>query len=182
MIEIIIKAFYLVLPAYLANMAPVIFGRLHWLNFLARPIDGGKKIGDQYLFGQNKTWRGLVSAVIFATLISWLQAFLFGYNWFHSISLVNYPADFLLFGFLAGAGAILGDLLKSFFKRRFKIKSGQAWPIFDQLDFVVGFFIATYWLVVPSLSIMLTVFLLTLILHPLINISAYLLKIKKVWW
>lgn len=182
MAEALIKAFYLILPAYFANMAPVIFARLGWLNFLARPIDGGIKVGRNFVFGHSKTWRGLLSAVILATIVTASQALLFNYGFFRRISLINYQHYFILFGILAGAGAILGDLFKSFLKRRVGIASGNPWPVFDQLDFVLGFLLFTYWLVKPSWPIIIFLFVMTILLHPLTNITAYLLKIKKVWW
>lgn len=182
MIDLVIKAFYLALPAYLANMAPVIFAKLKWLNFLNKPIDGGRRIRSNYIFGSNKTWRGIVSAVIIGVLVAWLQAVLYPLDFFKNISLFNYQVNFLLFGTLAGLGAILGDLFKSFFKRRVKINSGRPWPVFDQLDFIVGFLIFTWVIVQPTWQIILTLAIITLVLHPLVNIIGYLLKIKKVWW
>ena len=142
----ILTVFYLVLPAYFANMAPVIFGKLGWFKSLAVPIDQGKKIGGDYIFGSGKTWRGIVSAVILGMIIAAIQAWLYHYDIFRNISLLNYPDKFIIFGASAGLGAILGDLLKSFLKRRVGIKSGKSWPVFDQVDFIFGFFIFTYWL------------------------------------
>lgn len=182
MIYLILIAFYLTLPAYVANMAPVIFAKLGLLKFLNKPVDGGKKWGKEFVFGSGKTWRGIVSAAIVGLLIAWLQAYLYQYQIFSDISLIDYPKWFLLFGPLAGLGAILGDLMKSFFKRRVGIKSGMAWPVFDQLDFIIGFFVFTYWFAWPLPEVVITVMLLTLVLHPLTNITSYLLGIKKVWW
>ena len=180
--DYLLKSFYLILPAYFANMAPVIFDKLGLLKSMAKPIDGGLKLGQDFLFGQNKTWRGIISAVIFATLISGLQAVLYSYNFFNKISLIDYSENFLIFGGLAGLGAILGDLIKSFLKRRLHIASGKSWPIFDQLDFVIGFFIAVSLIYRPSIGIILASLLITLILHPLINLISYLLGLKRVWW
>jgi len=182
MLDLILKAFYLVLPAYLANMAPPIFGRFGWLKSLNRPVDGGIKLGRDYLFGQTKTWRGIMAAVIFGLLTTGIQAWLYDFDFFRNLSLINYGQDFIWFGILAGLGAILGDLVKSFFKRRLHLKSGDAWPIFDQLDFIAGFFLFTWYFVRPDWQIILTVCLMTLILHPLVNIIGYFLRFKKVWW
>ena len=182
MLSLLIQSFYLALPAYLANMAPVVFDRLNWLAFFARPIDAGRKWGSSYIFGSTKTWRGLVAAVMAGLLITGLQAGLYNLEFFQNISLFNYQNNFWLFGLLAGLGAILGDLFKSFFKRRLKIASGQPWPFFDQLDFIAGFFLFTWLLVRPPWPIVLTVVIMTLILHPLVNIIGYLLRFKKVWW
>ena len=177
----ILVAFYFALPAYLANMAPVIFGKLGMLKSLSRPIDGGRKLGKQFIFGSGKTWRGIISAVIFGVLVAWLQAWLFNFEFFNSISIIDY-SNFILFGTLAGLGAILGDLIKSFFKRRLGVASGGVLPVFDQLDFIAGFFVFTFWMTYPPFEVIVTVFVITLILHPLTNIISYLLGIKKVWW
>lgn len=182
MVDLILKSFYFALPAYCANMAPVIFAKLGWLEFLNRPIDGGKKFGQNFVFGAGKTWRGIVAAIILGILTAGLQALVSNFSFFEDISLVDYPATWPIFGFLAGSGAILGDLAKSFFKRRTGIVSGRSWPVFDQLDFVAGFFVFTYFFVRPSWEIIVTAAFMTLILHPLTNLIAYLLKIKKVWW
>jgi len=163
-------------------MAPVIFDKLKLLRFLSKPIDGGRKWGSNYIFGSGKTWRGIVSAGIVGILVAWLQAYLYQFQYFADISLLVYPQWFVVFGLLAGLGAILGDLAKSFFKRRAGIKSGMAWPVFDQLDFIIGFFIFTYLIVWPMPEIVITVMLITLVLHPLTNLISYGLGIKKVWW
>jgi CDP-2,3-bis-(O-geranylgeranyl)-sn-glycerol synthase len=180
--EIFLKAFYLLWPAYLANMAPVIFAKLNWLNFLARPIDGGRKIGNCFIFGENKTWRGLAAGILGGLVASGIQAGLYNYDFFQKLSIVDYSEVFFWLGLWGGWGAILGDLVKSFLKRRLKIAAGRPWPLFDQLDFVVGFFIFTFWLVDYNWQLVAAVGSLTLILHPLTNITAYFLKIKKVWW
>jgi CDP-2,3-bis-(O-geranylgeranyl)-sn-glycerol synthase len=182
MFQLLIVSFYLILPAYFANMAPVIFNRLGWLKLWAKPIDKGIKYHGNFVFGKSKTWRGIVSAVMTGVMIAGLQAWLQNYAFFYNISLVDYSNLFLLFGVLAGFGAIMGDLIKSFIKRRLGIKSGRPWPVFDQWDFVAGFFIFTYWLIYPDWQIILTVFLITLVLHPLVNVIGYILGIKKVWW
>ena len=186
MLTTITVAFYLLLPAYFANMAPVWLAKLGWLKFLDKPIDGGRKLGSDYLFGPNKTWRGLTAGVIVAVIVTAIQAALLSYPALAAISLLDYRHYFLLFGSLAGLGALLGDLAKSLIKRRLNIAAGRPWPVFDQLDFVTGFFCFTYWftpwLVQPSGSVILTCFLITLLLHPLANIIGYLLGLKKVWW
>jgi len=183
MIYVIFQTFYLLLPAYLANMAPVIFGKLKCLRFSAKPIDGGQKLGQDFIFGSSKTWRGLITAVIFGMLAAGVQAILYSnYYFFYKLSFIDYRSDWLWFGALAGLGAILGDLIKSFFKRRVGIHSGGVWLVFDQLDFIVGFFIAVWIFFKPSLIIVIIACLMTLVLHPLTNIIAYLLKFKKVWW
>jgi len=179
----IVAIIYTLLPAYLANMAPVFAMRLNWLPELNKPIDGGFKIYDKEILGQGKTWRGLIVGIIVAIIISSLQAALQAVGWLDSVRLLDYLSiNFLAFGFLAGLGALGGDIVKSFIKRRVNIASGNAWPIFDQLDFVLGFFFLTWSLVAWTENIFWTAIILTLAGHPLSNMLGYYLKIKKVWW
>ena len=44
-------------------------------------------------------------------------------------------------GFIMGFGAILGDAIGSFTKRRINLKSGAPFPIVDQVGFVVTSFL-----------------------------------------
>lgn len=183
MTTLIISTLYALLPAYVANMAPVIAQRLNFLPRLARPLDGGHKIGRNYIFGTNKTWRGFAVGVASAMLVGVAQYFLWQFNVVRLRSVIDFSrVDPVTFGFIGGMGAMGGDLIKSFLKRRFAIASGNAWPIADQLDFVLGYFGATYFFVFWQLPILLAGLILTLIFHPLTNLIAYLLAIKKVWW
>jgi len=183
MSALLITTIYFLFPAYIANMLPVIANRLDVLHPLARPIDGGFKFYGEYLFGSSKTWRGLVIGVLGSMFIAIIQFFLFPLQIVAPYSFVDFGAiDPLTFGFAGGVGALGGDLIKSFFKRRFGIKSGQPWPVFDQLDFIIGYFAATVLLIGFRSDIFIAALIVTLILHPMTNLFAYLLRIKKVWW
>jgi CDP-2,3-bis-(O-geranylgeranyl)-sn-glycerol synthase len=182
MIEFILSVAYLALPAYLANTAPVLFARAGLLRSLNHPVDGGKRWGVRRLFGTHKTWRGLVSGAIVGFIVVAFQAWLYQFPTFRELSYIDYPQHLIVFGLLAGSSALLGDLAKSFFKRRYGIASGDPWPVIDQLDFIIGFLVCTYPLVQPSLSVVVTMLLITLIVHPLTNILGYFLHLKKVWW
>ncbi len=178
---IILKAFYFCWPAYLANMMPVIFDRLEILKIFKKPIDGGLRLGSDRVFGENKTWRGIIAGIAGGVIAAFIQYCLFAGNIFSNLAIIDY-SGFIVLGLLGGLGAILGDLLKSFFKRRFGIKSGRSWPVFDQIDYIVGFFLFIYIIARPSWEIIVAAIVLSLVLHPIVNIVAYLLKIKKVWW
>ena len=54
--NLILQLFYLMLPAYFANMAPVIVKKI--FNNLKIPIDFDKKIGNKEIFG------GLINVTI----------------------------------------------------------------------------------------------------------------------
>jgi len=182
-IEIILKSLWFALPAYLANMTPVIVAKPKLFEFLNKPIDFDKTWRQKPILGKGKTWRGLVLGTLVAIAVAAGQSLLYRYETIQDISIINYnETSFILFGLLAGLGALIGDLIKSFFKRRIGIASGRPWPIADQLDFAIGFMLFTYYLIRPELIIVISVMIITLIAHPLTNIIGYLLKIKKVWW
>ena len=88
----------------------------------------------------------------------------------------------LILGFLMAFGALLGDLVGSFIKRRIGLQSGEPAPIMDQLDFVVGALILSLLVVKISWEFFIIVAVLTLILHLGSNMIAYLLGIKDVWY
>jgi len=178
---IVLQAIYFALPIYFANMAPVLVKKI---PFLDTAIDGGKILNGQRLFGKNKTWRGVLFATLFgfSTIIlqQWLNTQM---NFFSNISLIDYESGIaLLLGGLMGFGAIMGDLLKSFVKRRRQIASGRPWVPFDQIDLAIGglaFGAILYW---PGMTIAFIILLITPILHWITNLFAYFLGMKEVPW
>lgn len=98
-----------------ANGSPVVVAKLLG-SHLNWPVDGGLQLPDgQPLFGASKTWRGLVSASLACSMLSWLL----GHGW--------------LFGLAFGALAMVGDLCSSFVKRRLKIQSSHRATGIDQV-------------------------------------------------
>ena len=90
----------------------------------------------------------------------------------------NWP----LIGFLLGFGAIFGDLVKSFFKRRLHIDDGKPLYFFDQLDYVAGsyLFLSLYYVV--SLEIIVASVVLSFSLTVIVNQISFYLGIRKEKW
>ncbi len=171
------------LPAYIANMAPVFAQKFGALKFLARPVDGGRTFRGQPIFGNNKTWRGFLVGVVAAVAVSWLQYFLYQFPVFRTISLLDYPESNPWFlGFLLGFGALFGDLIKSFFKRRVNLKPGARWIPFDQIDFALGALVFVAPVYFPSWPAVIFILLLSPVLHIATNNIGYLLRIKNTRW
>jgi len=164
----IIESLYFFLPGYIANMAPVL---LRWIPY------GGKPIHSK-LFGEHKTWRGLVVAILIGGFVFLLQKWLYAAG-FQSWALIDYVGFPWWCGFVQGAGVILGDLIKSFYKRKQGIKPGDPWWGWDQLDFVIGGVVLGFLFYVPPVETVLVLMVLSPILHLLVNNIGYLLKINK---
>lgn len=174
----ILKCLYLMLPAYFANMAPVIVKKIELFDF---PIDFNRQINNKPIFGKNKTFRGFVFGVIFSVIIAYFQFLLYNVEAFRGISFIDYK-NWLLLGFLIGLGALLGDLIKSFFKRRLGIKPGVRFVPFDQTDFVIGALVFIMPVFDLTFKIFITSLLLSFILHIIVNHIAFYLKIRNEKW
>jgi len=170
----VIALIWFFLPAGIANMTPVIF-RFIPCNY---PLDANKKFRGKPLLGANKTWRGLILGILSAIVFVWIQKLL--YQPMQAYSLVDYSTvNVWLLGLMLGFGALFGDLVASFSKRQLKISPGQPWTPFDQLDWVVGAIIFSTPFITLSLKKTLVVIFIALILHPIVNLGGFLLRLKK---
>jgi CDP-2,3-bis-(O-geranylgeranyl)-sn-glycerol synthase len=172
--NLILASIYFILPAYAANMAPVIAAKIK--------APGAIPVSKKYL-GEHKTWRGIYSAYLFALAALALQSLLQNYEAFSSVSMLNYQnINIFLYAFLMGIGAITGDTVKSFFKRLIGIKPGGIFFPFDQIDFVLGSYIFCLPVFILPWQNLLALLAVTPLLHFLSNVLAYFLGFKKVWW
>ncbi len=166
------------LPAYIANMTPVLVKKINFLNY---PIDSNRKFRGKPLFGSHKTWRGLIFGILAGILIVYIQYFLQSYQFFSGISILDY-SNWLTIGFLFGAGALVGDLVKSFFKRRSGVKAGERFMPWDQLDYTIGSLLFISFIFIPSLELIAALLIINFILHILVNHLAFYLRLSKVKW
>lgn len=170
----ILEAIYFLIPAALANMIPVFTRKINLFNY---PVDFGTGI-----LGKSKTFRGLIFGILAAIVIVYFQMFLFNVEFFKNISVVDYSSiNIIFFGFLIGFGVLFGDMLESFFKRRLKIKPGEPWFPFDQIDSVLGVLIFVFPVYGLSFVFGVWVFLVWFFGHLLINAIGYLLGMKENW-
>jgi len=171
MIYFILQCVYFMLPAYFANMMPILVKKI---NFLDEPIN--KK-----LLGSHKTWRGLFFGVIAGIIIAYIQFVLQRYDLFLNLSFFDY-SNWLALGFLLGFGALFGDMIKSFFKRRAGIKPGKRFIPWDQLDYSIGSLLMVWIFYTLTWKIAITVIIVNFFLHILVNHVAYYLNLKNVKW
>ena len=181
--DLVVTTLYLFLPAYAANMAPVIATRGNLLQSLARPLDGGAQLGGLPLLGPHKTYRGVIVGLVAGVVTALLQAFLTERSAFwEDVTLFPYAEQSaLLWGILLGGGALIGDLGKSFVKRRLGIPPGSRWFPWDQVDMVIGALLFGALLFPFPWLVTLTVLLVTPLVGLLVNLGSYMLNVKEAW-
>jgi CDP-2,3-bis-(O-geranylgeranyl)-sn-glycerol synthase len=133
-VDPVLVALWLMLPAYVGNMIPVFVGG-------GTPIDFGRSWSDgRRVLGDGKTWRGLVLGPLVTVALSGiLQLLARPGTWWGSIYPQWGPSPWwAVMTFALAFGALAGDAVESFVKRRTGRDRGERWIPFDQLDFVVG--------------------------------------------
>ncbi len=182
---ILAQAFWFLIPAYVANPSAVLFGG-------GKPMDSGLRLKDgRRLLGDGKTWRGFAGGTFSGMLIGGIQhtsAWAAGIGQFSFGS----PLQAALLIFLLSCGALLGDILGSFIKRRAGIERGAKTPGLDQYDFLIGatillliletgWFLRTYVLDGAIIGLIFIV-LITPPMHRAVNVLGYRLGKKDVPW
>ena len=176
-IQTIIVAVWLMLPAYVPNNAAVLLGG-------GTPVDFGREWRGDRVLGDGKTWRGSAGGVGAGFALAVLL---------NAAVTQSYVPDFLPVFELRAAfglafGAVLGDMGASFLKRRTGRERGAPFPGVDQLDFVVGAFVVTallapgWFFEVFTIEVVIAVLVLTPVLHVTTNLIAYRLGLKDEPW
>lgn len=183
-LRFIFSCLYFFLPAYLANMTPPLAKKISFLKNFNLPVDFGLKFGKQCLFGNHKTWRGVLSAILVGMLTVLVQGLLAdSFSAFRSVSLIDYNNYSLFFlGFLLAAGAMAGDLGAAFIKRRLNINPGEKFIPWDQTNYVIGAFIFVQPFLHLELKVWFALFISTFFLHVAFNRFGYELGIHKAKW
>jgi CDP-2,3-bis-(O-geranylgeranyl)-sn-glycerol synthase len=146
------------LPAYFANAAPVL---IHG----GGPVDGGQSwLDGRRILGDHKTFVGSAAGVLVGTFIGVIQ---------------GNPVQ----GFLFSTGAIAGDLLFAFIKRRLGLPPGSPWVVGDQIGFIlVAILLGSLVEPRPTWAQDIAMVLTTIPLHYATNVLAWALRWKKNPW
>ena len=184
----VIDALWFILPAYFANSIPVNVSKIKMLKWLGKPIDGNREFLGHRIFGDGKTWRGLIFGVGGGTTVGLIQQNIHqDAEVFFSLFLDNashtLPQMTLELAFILAFGALLGDMVASFIKRQSGLGRGDPAPLLDQLDFVFGAFFLSWFIShdidYPRFYVLV---IITPVAHVLGNIIAWMLKLKKSPW
>ena len=176
-LETVVVAIWLMLPAYLPNNVAVLAGG-------GPPIDGGRRWRGQRVLGDGKTWRGtgagIAAGVLLALALNLLNPSVPG-----GVDLPEFPVLAVL---ALPTGAMLGDMVASFLKRRTGRERGAPFPGVDQLDFVIGALglcllaAPTWFLETFTLGVLVVIFVVTPVLHVTTNALGYALGVKDEPW
>lgn len=170
------------LPAGAANVMPILVAAIPQLRRFDAPIDCHLTFRGKRILGDHKTWRGLISGILAATLAFWLQQVLVAHvGWIANISdTANYALlPTLIVGPLFGLGALGGDAIESFFKRQRGVAPGRGWFPFDQTDYIIGGALATAPYIHLGVGQYCMLIVTWLIVHVIASYIGYLAGLKE---
>lgn len=189
----IINMYVTLMSVIFAGVLNMVFCKTKVYKALRSPIDGGKKLKDgNYIFGENKTWIGFFSMIVFGILSQVIWGLvcksdaLIGRNYVYS-NISNTVINNILIGALFGFMYVICELPNSFVKRRINIKPGKTdsglkgkiFFIVDQIDSLIGISLALSFLYPMPVYQFFLYILLGGITHITVNLILYYTKIRK---
>ena len=181
----LLRAFVLFAPLLVAAMLSAVVCRFDLWRVLYVPVDMGAKLRGRRVFGDNKTLRGFVVAIVGCVGAVAVEKTL---PLPASLCVVDYAnANPLLLGSAMGLGAMLGELPNSFVKRRLDISPGEhtdgprrvVFYLWDQLDLLTGAWpLVSPW-ARPTPSLVLASVVVVLVLHPCVALIGFLVGARQ---
>jgi hypothetical protein len=182
----VVRAAYLFAPLLAATALSAIVLRFDLWRTLRCPIDAHHSWRGLRLFGDNKTWRGVVVDILGCTIgvaIQWMIGDRVG-----RIAVVDYTENSsILLGVVMGVGVAVGELPNSFVKRRLRIAPGATGPgwkravfyVWDQIDLLTGAWpLVAIW-VTPTWCFVVASVALVLTVHPLLSLAGYIIGARR---
>ena len=185
---------------YATLLTPIVAGvinslwcKSNYLLNLKRSIDAGKNFRDgTRIFGDHKTWKGLLGYVVLNAIFMVLFGILFDLlNW-NKYSYIwqnhaNTPLFNLWVGALIGLAYAVFELPNSFLKRRLDIKPGKSahgftkyfFTFLDQADSVFGVCLVVCIFYPMSIGFYLLYVLVGSVTHIIFNVLLYLAGLRK---
>lgn len=184
------KILYTILPVAGGGILHMMIVRAKLLEFLVIPIDGGRSLGGARIFGDHKTWRGIVVILAATTACAGLHAWVETQqpNWV-SYNLVDYQTiAWWQAGLWWGIAYALSELPNSFLKRRAGIAPGEggaAGPrslflsLMDQADSAIGCSLVAWLALGVAFDAALWMMILGTAVHLLINMLLGLAGLRE---
>ncbi len=172
----LLALYYLLLPAFLGNSAPLLVGLLPGVKRHNRPLWPA-------VLGSNKTYAGLLAGILAGLLTGVLQYALHAWR---PLAIVRSDIHAslslsLLVGVLLSFGALMGDATESAIKRRMGVPPGKPLFFWDGIDYMIGALVFLSPLYVPPPSFVIVLLLTAPMISLAANVVAYAIGWKKVW-
>ena len=192
MLMFCLKVIITSIPIVFAGISNMVFVKSKRLAWLSVPLDHGQMIKGKRIFGDNKTYKGIVGMMLFTgfylLLFSLLCHLSPKVNSLILFDLANhsYLAS-IIYGLLWGLGYCLFELPNSFIKRRFDIGPGKAAPgglkyvflVIDQIDSVFAGLILIIFFYPLTLTEGVLLVIIGGLIHYGVNIWLYRVHLKK---
>ena len=193
MLRTILMMYVTLAPTIFAGIFNMIWVKLPILKSVAKPIDCGKSLKDGHrIFGDNKTWKGIIGYVLLNVLFAVLWGFVCSGETMRSLDFfyINHENTILynlLIGVLLGLGYSLFELPNSFLKRRLDIKPGKTisgfWKVFfiflDQADSIFGVALVVWIFYDLGILLYLGFVLVGAATHLILNMLLYFAHLRK---
>lgn len=193
MLKTILIMYITLAPAIFSGVLNMIWCKLPILKKLKYPIDFNKNFIDgKRIFGDNKTYKGLLGYVILNILCSVIHGIicntfnLNNLNYFY-MNHSNTLSFNILIGLLLGLGYSLFELPNSFLKRRLGISEGKStsglskifFIFLDQVDSVFGCALVVWLFYDLGIKLYLGYIILGAVTHLVFNMLLYFLHLRK---
>jgi len=135
-IPVILQALWIILPAYVANASALLVGG-------GTPIDFGKTCKDgKRVLGNGKTWRGLFAGAFvgmtagfgLSVAAKYIAPTEYNFLQFENLDFEGFPLMIPIV-FSLCFGALCGDIIESFVKRRVGKDRGENWLFIFFMEF-----------------------------------------------
>lgn len=183
MTELLLASLWIALPVILGGICHVLVIKLNlWPGLARRPLDFGRTFRGRRIFGDNKTWRGVVAMIGPTAFWSLVLAV-------SSEGAAVRPLPALLWGAWLGLGYLVGELPNSFLKRQLDVAPGDTvrgplralFLVLDQGDSLLGvlaFMLLAAPVPVPP-QVCLCLLAIGFIVHPTISFLMVKMGLKK---
>ena len=174
-------AYWFFLPVGLATLGAFFSAKIPYLKKLSYPADFYLKFRGKRVFGSHKTIRGFIIGIICGIITIYIQIFIYEQSAvFRQIMIFDYSLiDPIIFGSLCGLGALVGDAIKSFFKRQNNIAPGKSWFPFDQMDQIIGGIMLTWFYIQLDLSRYILITVVWFLIHPFMTFVGYIFRLRR---
>ena len=188
-INTILIVLWIMGPAYIANSVAVLTGGKY-------PIDQGKIYSDgNRILGDGKTWSGLLGGTLGGIIFGMLLDAGDSRMALEHLTSEEYEKSLwgnnpILIFFLLSFGALFGDMVASFYKRRQNLQRGDKFALLDMYDFIIMSLLLCFifqrdWLIswiFDGVVPLFTILVLTPFLHRGVNIIGYKMGVKNEPW